>query len=177
MSGMSEMSVRAVYLGIGSNLGNRERRVLEALRYLESTGITVVACSSLYESEPAEGSGGGRFINAVVEVRTLLCPADLLNRLKTIEKSMGRTGAHNRPREIDIDIVSLGDTVLETADLVVPHPRFGDRAFVLLPLKEIAPGFRCPLSGRGVDDMIGSLGTGMTIARVSGRRVIAKTSQ
>lgn len=170
------MSERTGYLGIGSNLGNRECRILEAVRRLEVHGISVVALSSLYETEPAEGVGGGRFINAVAEVRTLLCPADLLKRLKTIEKSMGRSGGHNRPREIDIDIVSLGDSVLDTADLVIPHPRYGERAFVVVPLKEIAPDFRCPRSGLGIDDLLEKLGSHAAIARVSGRRVVAATS-
>jgi 2-amino-4-hydroxy-6-hydroxymethyldihydropteridine diphosphokinase len=161
------------YLGLGSNLGNRAQLILRALRRFEASGIRVSACSGLYESEPAEGVGGGRFLNAVAEVRTLLCPEDLLNRLKTIEKSMGRTGGHNRPREIDIDIVSLGDTVVETAALTIPHPRYHDRAFVLLPLKEVAPAFRCPLTGRSVDEMIDSLESSATVSRISGRRLIA----
>jgi len=85
-------------LGLGSNLGRRERMIFRALRRVQSQEIRVSACSGLYESEPAEGAGGGLFLNAVVEVRTLLCPGDLLNRLKTIEKSMGRTAGHNQPR-------------------------------------------------------------------------------
>jgi 2-amino-4-hydroxy-6-hydroxymethyldihydropteridine diphosphokinase len=164
------------YLGLGSNLGNRERLIFRALRHVEAAGIRVTACSSLYESEPAEGAGGGCFLNAVAEVRPLLYPEDLLNRLKTIEKSIGRTGGHNRPREIDIDILCLGDTVVETAGLTIPHPRFRDRAFVLLPLREIAPGFRCPLTGRSVDEMIESLGSSVNISRISGRRLIAALS-
>jgi 2-amino-4-hydroxy-6-hydroxymethyldihydropteridine diphosphokinase len=161
------------YLGLGSNLGNRELLILEALREIEASGIGVTACSSLYETEPAEGVGGGKFVNAVAEVRTLLCPEDLLIRLKTIEKSMGRTGSHNRPREIDIDILSLGNTVVDTAELTIPHPRLGGRAFVLLPLREIAPAFLCPLTGRSVDEMIESLGSNLAVSRISGRHVIA----
>jgi len=161
------------YLGIGSNVGSRERLVFEALRRVQAAGVPVVSVSSLYETDPAEGAGGGAFINAVAEVRPLLCPGDLLNRLKTIEKSMGRTGGHNQPREIDIDVLSLGDTVVETEALTIPHPRLDKRAFVLVPLKEIAPEFRCPLTRRSIDDMIESLGPGITITRVSGRRIIA----
>ena len=164
------------YLGLGSNLDRRERSILEALRRIEAAGIPVSAYSSLYETPPAEGAGGGPFVNAVAEVRPLLCPEDLLNRLKTIEKSMGRTGGHNRPREIDIDILCLGDTVVETAGLTIPHPRFGDRAFVLVPLREIAPGFRCPLTQRSVDEMIESLESSANISRISGRRLIAALS-
>jgi 2-amino-4-hydroxy-6-hydroxymethyldihydropteridine diphosphokinase len=89
---------------------------------------------------------------------------------------MGRTSGHNRPREIDIDILSVGDTVVKTAELTIPHPRFGGRPFVLMPLREIAPGYRCPLTGRGIDDLIAALGSAPDITRVSGRRVIAASS-
>lgn len=147
--------------------------MLRALRLLDAPDLRVTAASSLYESAPAEGAGGGYFVNAVAEVRTLLCPEDLLNRLKTIEKSMGRTGGHNRPREIDVDILALGGAVVEAAGLSIPHPRLGDRAFVLLPLKEIAPRYRCPLTGRSVDRMIQSLGPAAGISLISGRRLMA----
>jgi len=157
-------------------MGERECRVLEAVRKLESADVQVVSCSSLYESEPADGAGGENFINAVVQVRSLLCPGDLLKRLKTIEKAMGRTGGHNQSREIDIDIVSFGETIVETADLTIPHPRFGGRVFVLVPLAEVAPGFRCPLTGVSVRDLIGALGYNHAITRVSGRSVVAATS-
>lgn len=161
------------YLALGSNLGARERAVLEAVHRIASAGIAVTACSSLYESDPAEGAGGGPFVNAVAEVRALLCPGDLLNRLKSIEKSMGRTGGHNRPREIDIDILCLGDALIDTRELTVPHRRLAARAFVLVPLREVAPGFRCPRTGRTVDELVESLGGGAGVTRISGRRVIA----
>jgi 2-amino-4-hydroxy-6-hydroxymethyldihydropteridine diphosphokinase len=161
---------------LGSNLGNREQSILEAVRRLQDSGVPVVAVSGLYETAPAEGAQGNEFINAVVEVRPLLCPGDLLKRLKTIERTMGRTSDHNQPREIDIDIVSYGDTVVEEADLTIPHPRFGKRAFVLLPLQEIAPNFCCPLTGRRLGQLIESLREDQAISRVSGRSIIATTS-
>jgi 2-amino-4-hydroxy-6-hydroxymethyldihydropteridine diphosphokinase len=167
---------KTAYLALGSNVGSREQTVLGAVRRLAASGIRPHALSSLYESEPAEGVGGGRFINAVVEVRSLLCPEDLLNRLKSIEKSLGRTGGHNLPREIDIDIISVGDLILETETLTVPHPRFGDRAFVLLPLKEIAPAFVCPRTGRSIDRLIGTLADKQTVVRASGRCVVSANS-
>ncbi|MCK5713058.1 MAG: 2-amino-4-hydroxy-6-hydroxymethyldihydropteridine diphosphokinase, partial [Hyphomicrobiaceae bacterium] len=117
-----------------------------------------------------------RFINAVVKVRPLLYPGDLLKRLKTIERTMGRTSGHNQPREIDIDIVSYGDTILEAADLTIPHPRFGKRAFVLLPLQEIAPDFCCPLTGRRLGQLKELLREDHAVSRVSGRSIIATTS-
>ena len=166
------MSWTTGYLGLGSNLGRRERSVFRAWRLVEAAGVRVTAFSSLYESEPAEGADGGPFVNAVAEVRTLLCPEDLLNRLKTIEKSMGRTGGHNRPREIDIDILCIGDAVVDTAGLSIPHPRLGGRAFVLLPLQEIAPGFRCPSTGRSIDRLIELLGADTGVTRISGRHMV-----
>jgi len=165
------------YLALGSNLGERERYVLEAVRRLDAAGITVVTCSSLYETLPADGVVGRNFVNAVVEVRTLLCAEDLLKRLQAIEKSMGRIGGHNRSREIDIDILSLGDVVLKADNLTIPHPRFGERAFVLMPLGEIAPEFYCPLTRRSIMEMVGKLSDNLEIKRISDRRIIVVTSQ
>jgi 2-amino-4-hydroxy-6-hydroxymethyldihydropteridine diphosphokinase len=163
----------ASYVSLGSNLGNREANVFRALRLLQTEGAaTVCACSGLYETEPVGVTDGGYFINAVAEVRPLLCPADLLNRLKIIETKMGRTSGHNRPRTIDIDIVSLGATILKTTDLTLPHPRYADRAFVLLPLREIVPDYVCPLSGRSIDDLIDTLDADHGVVRVSGRDII-----
>jgi 2-amino-4-hydroxy-6-hydroxymethyldihydropteridine diphosphokinase len=163
----------ASYLSLGSNLGNREANVFKALRLVETEeAATVCICSGLYETEPVGIREGEYFINAVAEVRPLLCPVDLLKRLKIIEKKIGRTGGHNRPRQIDIDIVTIGATTLKTTDLNLPHPRYADRAFVLLPLREIVPDFKCPLSGRGIDDLIDSLDADHKVVRVSGRNII-----
>jgi 2-amino-4-hydroxy-6-hydroxymethyldihydropteridine diphosphokinase len=128
--------------------------------------------SSLYETEPVGCGLTGRFINAVVEFEPLLCPTDLLKRLQTIEKRMGRRGGHDEPRELDIDIVTLGDAVIETAGLTVPHPRFRDRAFVLIPLGEIAPRFRCPLTGRDIGELIASLPGEQGIEKISRRKAV-----
>jgi 2-amino-4-hydroxy-6-hydroxymethyldihydropteridine diphosphokinase len=164
--------VETTFLALGSNLGRREASVLRALRHLDCDGLTLLAASSLYESAPAEGVGGGDFINAVAKVQSLLCPDDLLNRLQTIEKLMGRSGEHNRPREIDIDILSFGAVVMRSPVLSLPHPRYAKRAFVLLPLREVAPDFRCPRSGRGIDELVASLGP-VRITRVSRRTIVA----
>jgi 2-amino-4-hydroxy-6-hydroxymethyldihydropteridine diphosphokinase len=163
--------VETTFLALGSNLGCREANVLRALRHLDSGGLTLLAVSSLYESVPAEGVDGGDFINAVAKVRSLLCPDDLLNRLQTIEKLMGRSGDHNRPREIDIDILSFGNVVMRSPDLALPHPRYAKRAFVLVPLREVAPDFLCPLSGRGVDELVATLGP-VRITQVSRRSIV-----
>jgi len=165
----------AVYLGLGASLGRREACVLAALRRLESSGAArLVALSDLYETRPFEMGPAAPFVNAVAEVAPLLSPEDLLQRVKRIEREMGRTGGHNAPREIDIDIVAWGRSVIETPALTVPHPRYADRAFVLVPLQDIAPTFVCPVSGEDVAAMIARTGT-EGITRISDRRLIAST--
>lgn len=159
-------------MSIGSNLGQREERVLAAANRIDAEGLLKVsALSSLYESEPVGCPQQPPFVNAVAEVRSLLNPYDLLKRIKEIEKIMGRRGGHNQPREIDIDIVTLGSWVVEETDLVLPHPRYRRRAFVLVPLREVAPGFRCPLTGRTVGEMLADVGE-EGVWRVSSRRIL-----
>jgi 2-amino-4-hydroxy-6-hydroxymethyldihydropteridine diphosphokinase len=94
--------------------------------------------------------------------------------LKVIETGMGRTGGHQQSREIDLDLVSYGEELVASEALVLPHPRFHERHFVLVPLREIAPGFVCPRTGRGVDDMLARLPGDGGVARVSGRTRVAQ---
>jgi len=163
----------AVYLALGANLGERERRVLGALRRLGTAGAaTVVRCSGLYECAAVGMGEAPRFINAVAEVRALLPPPDLLSRLKTIEKEMGRQAGHNAPREIDIDIVAWGARVGRWPGLVVPHPLYATRPFVLVPLGEIAPRFTCPVTGAPIGQMIREAGGATGVMRVSERRLV-----
>jgi 2-amino-4-hydroxy-6-hydroxymethyldihydropteridine diphosphokinase len=129
------------YVSLGSNVGAREQQVLEAVARIERSGAgRVTAQSALYETDPVGMPGTDAFVNAVVEVETSLSPDDLLERLQAIESRMGRTGGHYRPREIDIDIITFGDSVIDEPHLDVPHPRYSERAFVLVPLGDIAPG-------------------------------------
>ncbi len=168
-----DLKTSPAYLSVGSNTGARETAVLSVPRILEESAIGRCArMSSLYETEPVGCAPMGRFINAVVEFEPLLCPGDLLKRLQTIEKWMGRRGGHNEPRELDIDIVTLGDALIDEGPLTVPHPRFRDRAFVLIPLGEIAPGFRCPVTGRDIGDLIASLPDEQGIEMISLRKVV-----
>ncbi|NIM19564.1 MAG: 2-amino-4-hydroxy-6-hydroxymethyldihydropteridine diphosphokinase [Candidatus Latescibacteria bacterium] len=158
------------YLSVGSNVGDREAAVLAAVRFIEKKeGLTVRRCSSLFETAPVEGVPGGYFINSVLEVQSLLCPTDLLLRLKAVEEEMGRTSGHNEAREIDIDIVTLGGWIVRTELLTLPHPRYAERAFVLVPLREIAPEFRCPKTGRPVAEMIEDLPPGQFVSLASTR--------
>ncbi|MBI4720262.1 MAG: 2-amino-4-hydroxy-6-hydroxymethyldihydropteridine diphosphokinase [Chitinivibrionia bacterium] len=156
------------FLSIGSNVGEREANVLRAVRMLDcSAGIRVVAHSSLYETAPFECPEQRHFINMAAEVRTLLSPPDLLKQVQAIEARMGRTGTRNEPRPIDIDIVSLGDAQITSDGLIIPHPRYHARAFVLVPLLEIAPEYRCPIRGRFGAELFREIGDSRGVELVS----------
>ena len=159
------------YIALGSNLGRREAAVLGALRALEGTGAVRVAClSSLYESEADGIEGAPRFVNAVAKVEPLLPPVDLLERLKAIEAGMGRTGGHHQSREIDLDLISYDTRTGVFGPLILPHPRFHTRAYVLTPLQEIAPDFVCPRTGKSVGHFLEGLDDSSRVERISGRR-------
>ena len=169
----ADLNASSAYLSVGSNLGNREIAVLGVPRLLEELGVGRCArISSLYETAPVGCAPMGIFINAVVEFEPLLCPGDLLKRLQAIEKQVGRKGGHDESRELDIDIVTLGDSIIRSETLTVPHPAYRDRAFVLIPLKEIAPRFTCPATGRCIDDIISSLSGNQRVAKVSARKAV-----
>ncbi len=128
-----------VYLGLGSNLGNRLENLKTAISEINRLEFTSVDRVSSFYFNPAQDWAGGEFLNAVIRIYTLLCPFSLLVRLQKIEKLLGRVekGA-NAPRTIDIDILLYDDLSINSKDLVVPHPKMWQRDFVLLPLGEIA---------------------------------------
>ena len=130
------------YIGLGSNLGDREGNIREALRQLRANrNIRVLKASKNYETEPRGGPAQGMFINACAKIATSLKPGELLGVLKTIEKSMGRKRTVRfGPRPIDLDILLFGKARVDQRDLKIPHPRMMERDFVLVPLREIAPG-------------------------------------
>jgi 2-amino-4-hydroxy-6-hydroxymethyldihydropteridine diphosphokinase len=152
--------------------------VLRALRCIAdegaANGLRVTRASSLYESGAVGMPQGPPFINAVCQVHALLSPVDLLKRLKTIEKRMGRRGGHNAPREIDLDIIAYGQERVEAPDLTIPHPRYNARAFVLVPLREIEPAFVCPCTGHPIDGMIANLAAHDRVIRISRRSLIPR---
>jgi 2-amino-4-hydroxy-6-hydroxymethyldihydropteridine diphosphokinase len=151
-----------VYLGLGSNLGDRRRNLEAALDALRAhPQIAVTAVSSFLETDPEGGPPGqGKFLNAAAGIETDLAPESLLEELKRIERSLGRRpGPRWGPRQIDLDILLYGDTILETGTLVIPHPRMRERRFVLEPLAEIAPDVRDPVTGLAVRDLLARLGT------------------
>jgi len=148
-----------VYLGLGSNLGDRERNLLDAIELLGKK-VVVAQISSPYDTNPVGYTDQTRFLNAVITGETDLTPEDLLVFIKKIEVDMGRTASFvNGPRLIDIDILLYDDVVMDTLSLTIPHARYAERAFVMVPLAEIAPDVVCPVrhqSMKELADMIDS---------------------
>jgi len=147
------------FIGLGSNLGDRVAAIESALTEIAALpGTCLVARSSLYESAPID-AGGCDYLNSVARVRTTLAPLELLRALQAIEARQGRLRPYtNAPRTLDLDLLLHGDAVLATDALALPHPRLHERAFVLLPLTEIAPDLHIP--GRGpVATLLGAVAT------------------
>ena len=134
-----------VYLALGSNVGNREENLREALRRLHQLGLTIKRASSIYETAPVDYLEQAWFLNSVLAAETDLPPHELLRHLREIEAAMGSQKPFAKgPRLIDLDILLFGDETIATPDLQVPHPRMLERLFVLVPLAEIAPTYRHP---------------------------------
>jgi 2-amino-4-hydroxy-6-hydroxymethyldihydropteridine diphosphokinase len=148
-----------VYLGLGANLGDRLANSRLALRRLQ-TLARLEEVSSLYETQPQGVTDQPLFLNAVCRVTTGLEPPALLRFLKNVEWEIGRRpgGQTWGPRPIDLDILIYDDRVLDTPDLKVPHPRLPERAFVLVPLCELAPELRHPQLGRTMKELLASVG-------------------
>ncbi|WP_236022924.1 2-amino-4-hydroxy-6-hydroxymethyldihydropteridine diphosphokinase [Dictyobacter formicarum] len=144
----------SVYLALGSNLGDRQAQLKEALQKLRQV-VDIQLVSSVYETEPVGYLDQPRFFNIVCQGYTNLAAQELLQWAKDIERQLGRqTVIRNGPRPVDIDIL-LYDTLVYTGDnLIIPHPRMHERAFVLVPLVEIAPEVRDPLSGKTAQELL-----------------------
>ncbi|VAX35083.1 2-amino-4-hydroxy-6-hydroxymethyldihydropteridinepyrophosphokinase [hydrothermal vent metagenome] len=127
-----------VYLGIGSNLGNRRKNIEKAYTLLEKKNIYIIKKSSLIETNPVGGPPQGLFFNGVIKVETDLSPHNFLKTLQSIEVELGRQKTvRNGPRLIDLDILFYDDIKINTPKLTIPHPRIFEREFVLIPLKDI----------------------------------------
>jgi 2-amino-4-hydroxy-6-hydroxymethyldihydropteridine diphosphokinase len=151
-------------IALGANLpgpaGPPEVTLAAAAVRLASLG-SIAAHSSLYSTAPVGFADQPRFLNAVIALETALTPFELLGAVLLMEREFGRdraAGVPNGPRTLDLDILLYGDLVLSVAGLEIPHPRLAQRAFVLIPLNEIAPGLRDPRSGKTVSQLLAELG-------------------
>jgi 2-amino-4-hydroxy-6-hydroxymethyldihydropteridine diphosphokinase len=145
--------LKTAYLSLGSNLGDRQAFLNEALHRLEAAGAHVLRRSSIHETEPQDYRDQPWFLNMAVEVETDLTPQELLAAIQKIETEMGRQRTIPKgPRTIDLDILFYENQVLTTPKLQIPHPRLTERLFVLDPLSEIAPDLRHPVTGKTVRD-------------------------
>jgi len=147
--------VKTIYLGLGSNVGDREHMLQTAIDRLQSPELRITRASSVYETEPQGRRNQRWFLNLVVEAETDLFPRQLLGRIAKIEQQLGRRRMlANGPRTIDIDILFYGNFVVETPELKIPHPRFAERRFVLAPMVELAPNLRDPVSRRTMRELL-----------------------
>ncbi len=146
---------RLAYLSLGSNVGDRLGNLRHALQLLDATlGVSVTRVAGLYETEPVGVQDQPWFLNSAVEISTDLSPRLLLAAVKAVERAVGRTPTYRwGPREIDVDILLYGDETVSEADLTIPHPRMQERLFVLLPLRELLPGW-VDRQGHSLSEMI-----------------------
>jgi 2-amino-4-hydroxy-6-hydroxymethyldihydropteridine diphosphokinase len=159
-----------ILVGIGANLasarfGPPRDTVEAALAALARAGIAVTARSRWFESAPVPLSDQPWYVNGVALVASSLAPRALLDRLHEIEAAFGRVrGVPNAPRVLDLDLLAHGTSVLaEEGGLVLPHPRLAERAFVLLPLADVAPDWRHPATGLGLPEMLANLAPGQVV--------------
>ena len=150
-----------VYLSLGSNVGDRVAFIQHAVKLLQSdNNITLVRASTLYETEPWGKKDQNWFINAVIEVKTKLSPNELLTFCQNVEKQLGRV-REGIPRwgerTIDIDILFYDDKIINTPELTIPHKHLHERAFTLVPLLELVPFFKHPVSGKTISELHAAL--------------------
>jgi 2-amino-4-hydroxy-6-hydroxymethyldihydropteridine diphosphokinase len=153
------------YVGLGSNMNDPEKQIMEAIKTLQTLPKSeFIQASSLYKTPPWGYAEQADFINAVVHIRTNLAPMELLEELQKIEQAFGRVRTFaNAPRPLDLDVLIFDETCLASPSLTIPHPRMHERGFVLLPLAEIAPTL-----------MIGKRGTADELARSCDNRGIQR---
>ena len=152
-----------VYLSLGSNIGDREHHLREAIARLETVG-KVTSVSSFYETEPVEVTDQALFLNCVLAMETSLSPSELMPQLLEIERNLGRERIQKKgPRTIDIDILLVDDLVVDSPSLTIPHPAMAERRFVLEPLAEIAPDATHPVLRKTARDLLNGLPPGQKV--------------
>jgi 2-amino-4-hydroxy-6-hydroxymethyldihydropteridine diphosphokinase len=145
----------SVYIGLGSNQGDRRALLAQGLSLLAEAGFGVEALSSLYLTEPVDAPPQGWFLNAVAAGATSLSPEELLSACLQVERRLGRERiVHHGPRTLDLDILIYGEELRQGPALTLPHPRLHERRFVLTPLCELAPELRHPRLGVTIRDLL-----------------------
>lgn len=157
-----------VYAGLGSNRGNKSDNIKKALDMLNmADNASVLAVSSLYETEPEGYEDQDWFLNTAAQLKTTLSPVDLLKLFKEIEQAIGRhKSVRWGPREIDLDLLLYDELSFENPDLVIPHPRMHQRAFVLAPLAEIAKDVLHPVLDKTIEILLAELQTAKSVKRI-----------
>jgi 2-amino-4-hydroxy-6-hydroxymethyldihydropteridine diphosphokinase len=147
--------LKIVYIGLGSNLGERAENLALARERLNAAGVSILRASSIYETAPRDVTNQPTFLNQVIEAETALFPRQLLARVANIERELGRKRTIAKgPRIIDIDILLFGTFIVKTPELEIPHPRIMERRFVLEPLAELAPDLRHPVTRMSAREML-----------------------
>jgi 2-amino-4-hydroxy-6-hydroxymethyldihydropteridine diphosphokinase len=158
--------LKPVYLSLGSNVGDRAANLRTALTLLGAVG-KVAAVSSFYETEPVELTAQPWFLNCAAKLETERMPKHLMKNILDLEREMGRQRQQKKgPRNIDIDILLFGTSIIETQGLTVPHPALHERRFVLEPLAEIAPEVRHPVFKRTIRELRDALPPGQAVRKI-----------
>lgn len=161
--------MKLVYLGLGSNLGDRRKMLESAIEKLHGPDLRILRISSVYETEPMGLREQGWFLNLALEAETRLFPLQLLGRLQHIQAELGRRRTVvNGPRVIDIDLLLFAQSVIQSSRLTVPHPRMHERRFVLAPLAELAPDLRHPVLRKRMVELLNEI-KGQAISKTETR--------
>jgi len=157
-----------IYIGFGSNLGNKKNNIKSAIGLLKEK-CKILKASNLYRTEPLYLKNQDWFLNAAAECLTDLEPEDLLDFLKSVEKKIGRVKTiKHGPRIIDLDILFYGDKIINEKDFIVPHPKLHERLFVLVPLNELCSEFIHPVFKKSVKELISGIKTEQKIEKYNG---------